>query len=78
MHREGMVTSDEGISKGSDTCTLCQGMNYYRALKQLSFLDSSSETGITETEEEGIALMKYWEHKAEQDPHLVYLRSHLP
>ncbi|PPD72666.1 hypothetical protein GOBAR_DD30439 [Gossypium barbadense] len=87
MNREIMATADEiwttklrdlrlwASYRGQTFARTVRGMMYYyRALRLLAFLDSSSETDITITrEEEGIALMKYtyvvscqkyWEHKA--------------
>ncbi|TYI38586.1 hypothetical protein ES332_A02G038900v1 [Gossypium tomentosum] len=91
MHRERMVTANEiwttklrdlrlwASYKGQTFARTVRGMMYYyRALRLLAFLDSSSETNITVTKEaEGIALMKYtyvvscqkyWEYKAIGDP----------
>ncbi|KAL4312186.1 hypothetical protein GQ457_01G032480 [Hibiscus cannabinus] len=90
MRREGMETADEiwttklrdlrlwASYRGQTLARTVRGMMYYyRALKLLAFLDSSSETDTTITEEEGIALMKYtyvvscqkyWEHKVGGDP----------
>ncbi|GMJ01889.1 enhancer of edr1 3, glucan synthase-like 5, GLUCAN SYNTHASE-LIKE 5, POWDERY MILDEW RESISTANT 4 [Hibiscus trionum] len=90
MRLEGMETADEiwttklrdlrlwASYRGQTLARTVRGMMYYyRALKLLAFLDSSSETNTTVTEKEGIALMKYtfvvscqkyWEHKAERNP----------
>ncbi|TYH27053.1 hypothetical protein ES288_A02G038800v1 [Gossypium darwinii] len=91
MHRERMVTANEiwttklrdlrlwASYRGQTFARTVRGMMYYyRALRLLAFLDSSSETNITVTKEaEGIALMKYtyvvscqkyWEYKAIGDP----------
>ncbi|XVE81624.1 hypothetical protein DITRI_Ditri15bG0079900 [Diplodiscus trichospermus] len=66
MHREGMVTDDEiwttklrdlrlwASYRGQTLARTVRGMMYYyRALKMLAFLDSSSEMDITIREEEG-------------------------